>query len=83
MPKTATTHARMDPVIKQEAERIIKRMGLSISSAHELFYRQIIAHQGIPFELHVPNTDIRQSMDEARNGIGKSYDTVQDMFDDL
>ena len=83
MPKTATTHARMDPEIKQEAEQIIKRMGLSISAAHELFYRQIIAHQGIPFELRVPNRETRQAMDEARNGMGKKYDTVQDLFDDF
>ncbi|MCF8107701.1 MAG: type II toxin-antitoxin system RelB/DinJ family antitoxin [Desulfohalobiaceae bacterium] len=81
MPKIATTHARMDPEIKQEAERIIKSTGLSISAAHELFYRQIIAHQGIPFELRIPNRDTRQAMDEARSGMGKKYDTVQDMFD--
>jgi DNA-damage-inducible protein J len=83
MPKTATTHARMNPEIKQEAEQIIKRMGLSISAAHELFYRQVIAHQGIPFELRIPNRDTRQAMDEARSGIGEKYDSVQDLFDEL
>ncbi len=83
MPKTATTHARMDPKIKQEAERIIKDMGLSISAAHELFYRQIIAHQGIPFEMRVPNKGTLQSMQEAREGVGKKYKTVQDMLDDM
>ena len=83
MPKTATTHARMDPEIKQEAEQIIKRMGLSISAAHDLFYRQIIAHQGMPFELRIPNRDTRQAMDEAKNGIGAKYDSVQDLFNEL
>jgi len=41
MAKTAMTHARITPEIKKEAERIIKELGLSISAAHEIFYRQI------------------------------------------
>ncbi len=83
MPKTATTHARMDPVIKRDAEQIIKNLGLSISAAHELFYRQIIAQQGIPFELRVPKKETVQSMEEARQGMGKKYETVQDMLADI
>jgi len=53
MPKTATTHVRLTPEIKEQAENILKELGISILAAHELFYRQIIAHQGIPFELRV------------------------------
>ncbi len=83
MPKTATTHARMDPAIKKDAEQIIKNMGLSISAAHELFYRQIIAQQGIPFELRVPRRETVDSMEEARQGMGKKYETVQDMLADI
>ena len=52
MAKTAMTHVRITPEIKKEAERIIKGLGLSISAAHELFYRQIITHQGLPFNLY-------------------------------
>ncbi len=83
MAKTATTHARMDPKIKLEAERIIKDMGLSISAAHEMFYRQIIAHQGLPFDLRIPNRETLEALEEARQGTGKRYSTVQDMLDDL
>jgi len=83
MAKTATTHARMDPDIKQEAERIIKGTGLTVSAAHELFYRQIIAHQGIPLELRVPRQETLQAMEEARRGEGQSYPSVQELLDDL
>jgi len=83
MSKTAATHTRMDPEIKREAERIIKNTGLSVSAAQELFYRQIIAHQSIPFDLRVPSEETVQSMREAREGIGRKYETVQDMFEDL
>ena len=83
MPKTAVTHTRMDPEIKRKAEQIIKNTGLSVSAAQELFYRQIIAHQGIPFDLRVPFEETVQAMREAREGIGQRYENVQDMFEDL
>ncbi len=53
------THARLTPEIKEKAEAILKELGISISAAYEMFYRQIIAHQGIPFDLHVPQIRIR------------------------
>ncbi|MDY0222826.1 MAG: type II toxin-antitoxin system RelB/DinJ family antitoxin [Desulfobacterium sp.] len=83
MAKTAMTHTRITPEIKTDAERIIKGLGLSISAAHELFYRQIITHKGLPFDLRILNEDTIQAMDEAKDGVGKKYDSVTDMFDDI
>jgi DNA-damage-inducible protein J len=83
MSKTAMTHARITPEIKQKAEHIIKGLGLSISAAHELFYRQIIAHQGIPFDLRVFKTETIKAMNDARNGIGTKYDSITDLFDEI
>ena len=83
MGKTAVTHVRTTPEIKKEAETIIKGLGLSISAAHEIFYRQIIAHQGIPFELRILSRETILAMDDARNGVGKKYKDVSEMFDDL
>jgi DNA-damage-inducible protein J len=81
MSKTATTHVRLTPEVKEQAENILKELGISISAAHELFYRQIITHQGIPFDkLRVMKKETIQSMIDARNGKGKSYDSVTDIF---
>jgi len=83
MAKTAVTHVRLTPEIKKQAENILRELGISISAAHELFYRQIISHQGIPFELRVMKKETIQSMIDARNGVGEKYDSVTDMFADL
>ena len=83
MAKTAMTHARLTPEIKKQAEAILKELGISISTAYEMFYRQIIAHQGIPFDLHIPNQETLQAMRDARDGKGKKYDSVDEMFEDL
>lgn len=83
MAKTAMTHARLTPELKQEAEAILGELGISISTAYELFYRQIIAHRGLPFEVRIPNKATQRAMEEARLGKGKKYDTVHDLFTDL
>jgi DNA-damage-inducible protein J len=83
MAKTAMTHARLTPEVKRQAEMILKQLGISISAAQEMFYRQIIANQGIPFDLRIPNDKTIQAMEEARQGKGKKYASVKDLFDDL
>lgn len=77
------THARLTPEVKEEAEAILRELGISISAAYEMYYRQIIAHRGIPFDLHLPNKETLQAMREARDGKGKRYDSVSQMFEDL
>jgi DNA-damage-inducible protein J len=83
MAKTAMTHARLTPEVKRQAELILKKLGISISAAQEVFYRQIIASKGIPFDLRIPNDKTIQAMDEARKGKGKKYGTVKELFNDL
>ena len=51
MAKTAALYARIDPAVKEDAERIFSRLGISSSSAISLFYTQVIQHRGLPFEV--------------------------------
>jgi len=82
MAKTAMTHARLTPEVKKNAEAILREMGISVSSAYELFYRQIIAHRGLPFDARVPTRDTVDAMQDARDGKGNRYATVEEMFTD-
>ncbi len=81
--KTSTARALLDPEVKKQAESILKELGLSVSKSFELFYRQVIAHQGLPFELHVPNPRTMKAVENSRQGKGKSFHTAQELFDDL
>jgi DNA-damage-inducible protein J len=42
---------RIDESIKQEAESLFSKIGLNISTAINVFFRQAIREQSIPFEL--------------------------------
>ena len=64
--KTASVNVRIQENIKEEAEKILSQIGLSRAVAIDLFYRQIIMNNGIPFSLTVPNQQvlIRDTMSE-------------------
>ena len=81
--KTATARALMDPEVKKEAEKILKDLGLSVSTSFELFYRQIIAQRGLPFELRIPNEKTMKAIENSRQGKGKKFSTPQELFADL
>ncbi|MDD2605654.1 MAG: type II toxin-antitoxin system RelB/DinJ family antitoxin [Desulfobacteraceae bacterium] len=67
---------------KEKAKSILKELGIPISTAHELFYRQIVAHKGLPFDVRIPNQETVQAMQDARDGKGKRYDDVTSLFED-
>jgi DNA-damage-inducible protein J len=81
--KTATARARVRPEIKVRAEGIIHDLGLSVSAAFELFYRQIILNNGLPFDVRIPNDATRKAIEDARAGHGKKFRTSEALFDDL
>ena len=81
--KTATARALLDPKVKEEAEEILKTLGLSVSKSFELFYRQVIAQRGLPFELHIPNEKTMKAIENSRKGKGQRFSSAQELFDDL
>ncbi len=81
--KTATARALIDPEIKKKAEDILRELGLSVSKSYELFYRQVIAQHGLPFDLQVPNDKTMRAIENSRRGRGKTFSKPQELFDDL
>lgn len=54
MAKTANLFARIEPEIKEEAEKVLDTLGISVSGAINMFYKQIILQQGLPFDVKLP-----------------------------
>ena len=67
--KTATVRARIEPKIKAKAERVLRALGLSSSEAINVFYRKILAEQGMPFSLRIPNTETIKTIRSARKNV--------------
>ncbi len=57
MAKTARICVKIDPVLKEEAEKIIRDVGLTPSEFIRILYKQLVIHQGIPFEITTKKDD--------------------------
>ena len=65
--KTATLNMRVDPSVKEEAERVYAQFGMNLTDAVNVFLHKSIMEGGLPFELRQPrfNTETEAAMREA------------------
>lgn len=57
MARTANVFTRVEPVVKEEAENVLNQLGISLSTAMEVYLRQIALQRKIPFEIKLPAAD--------------------------
>ncbi len=57
MAKNATVSARIDEDVKDQAEDILRQLGIPVSVVINTLYHQIINKNGIPFTLTLPDKD--------------------------
>lgn len=55
MANTTAVYARIDTELKENAENILSRLGISPSSAIQMLYSQIVLTKGLPLDLHLPS----------------------------
>ncbi|HAH78778.1 MAG TPA: type II toxin-antitoxin system antitoxin, RelB/DinJ family [Ruminococcaceae bacterium] len=80
----ANVNIRVDDRIKREAERIFSELGLSMSTATNVFYRQVVRCGGIPFDLKVDPFYSAENQAHLKKAIGdyeagKSKPVVKNM----
>ncbi len=51
MARTSNVFARVEPEIKEQAERVLDQLGIPMSNAVGMFLRHVVLQQGIPFEM--------------------------------
>ena len=63
---TAKINVCVDARTKKDAEELLDEMGLTMTSAINMYLKRIIIEQGIPFEVsaRVPNAVTAKAMDE-------------------
>ncbi len=68
MAKTATIHARIESELKTDAEGIFSQLGLTVTEALTLFYRQVQLRNGLPFAVEIPNAETRKTFEDTDAG---------------
>jgi DNA-damage-inducible protein J len=63
-----TTSIKLDEEAKEEAKKIFKKLGLTMSEAFNLFLYQVKLNQGLPFEVKIPNKLTSKVLDDVKQG---------------
>jgi len=80
--KTAVVHSRIQPEIKEKAEKILQRLGLSPTEAIRMFYTQIALRNGLPFDVSLPNDETIKALEDSRNGRNlERFDSPEKLFE--
>ena len=80
---------RLDPNVKAEAERLFADLGMTLSSAMNIFLHQALIVRGLPFDVteEHPNKTTRAAMEEAiriaNDPKTKRFSSVDDLMKDL
>lgn len=80
----ANVNIRVDDSLKKEAERIFSELGLSMSTATNVFYKQVVRCGGIPFDMKVDPFYFVENQDYLQKSIrdyeaGKSKPIIKTM----
>lgn len=80
---------KIDPQIQRQAQQIFDELGLDMSTAVNIFLRQSIRKNGLPFDvsLDAPNAETLQAFAEGdrmlRDPATKRFSSVEALFEDL
>ena len=93
MARTSNVFTRVEPEIKEQAEQVLDRLGISMSNAVGMFLRQVVLQRGIPFEVKLPqenpiaygsltkeqfDVEIEKGMEDIREGKVYSASEVEE-----
>ena len=83
MSKTDRIEARIEPELKQAAESVFSKLGMSPSDAIRIFYKQVELCQGLPFPVRIPNAETLAAIREAEEHPERltRYGSVEEMFE--
>ncbi len=74
-------HIVLGDTLKQEAEIVLEKMGLTISEAVKIFLRTVVMEREIPFAVHystkIPNYETKKAIEELEAGQGKKVTLSQ------
>lgn len=73
---------RMDKNLKEQFIKLCDELGLTMSTAINIFAKAVVRNKGIPFALSIDdyNEETRKTIDEVERGIGlsKPYKSVDE-----
>lgn len=84
MNNSTNLNIRIDKNVKEMSEKLFEELGLNMTTAINMFLRQAIRVNGIPFEIkgNISNKETLEAIDESiklANDNSKGYTNIEDL----
>ncbi|BEU86958.1 type II toxin-antitoxin system RelB/DinJ family antitoxin [Selenomonas sp. TAMA-11512] len=80
MEKSSTLNLRINPILKQNAEDVLSKLGVPMSTAVDMFLNQVVLVRGLPFSVTLPNAP--KSIDTTGMTDTQIHAKIQRGYDD-
>ena len=86
---TSNYTIRLDTELRREAEALFSDLGMSLATAFQIFLKQAIQEQGLPFPVKKkqPNkvtlAAMKEAMEIAESPDAKTYSSASEMMEDI
>ena len=85
MSKTSMS-IRLDSEVKEQAQQVFNNLGMDMTTAINIFLRQAIQYQGLPFDVRLDESrnllEVLTDLDQNRN-MSQSFESVSGLMEDL
>ena len=85
MSKTSMS-IRLDSEVKEQAQQVFNSLGMDMTTAINIFLRQAIQYQGLPFDVRLDESrklmEVLADLGQNRN-MSQSFVSVSDLMEDL
>ena len=85
MSKTSMS-IRLDSEVKEQAQQVFNNLGMDMTTAINIFLRQAIQYQGLPFDVRLDENrkllEVLTDLDQNRN-MSQSFESVSGLREDL
>ena len=85
MSKTSMS-IRLDSEVKEQAQQVFSNLGMDMTTAINIFLRQVIQYQGLPFDVRLDENrkllEVLTDLGQNRN-MSQSFESVSDLMEDL
>ena len=87
--ETVATNIRIDKQLKEQSSQVLEGLGLSLSGAINMFLRQVILQDGLPFKVEYPkpSRSLKKAIKEGEKLIkdpkAKTYKTPQELWAEI
>ena len=84
MSKDAVVRARLENTLKAEVENILNNLGINMTEAINIYFQQIKLHNGLPFDVRIPNKATKKAIENTRKDIDVvTCENAEELFKEL